>query len=120
MAVTVKLINKDPLYRLPELLEIIRNDFKSNFYKSNLVNYSYQKLSDDSGALIMNYEQYFIRISRFAGLSVFITESCGIQKAVITSIGGGTGLLNNSYGVNDSFAGKMASFLKKEGFMQIH
>lgn len=114
MAVTVKLINEYPLYRLPELLRIIRNDFKSN-----LVNYSCQQLSDDSGALIMNYEQYFMRSSIFAGLSVFITESCGIQKAVITCIGGGTGLLNISYGVNGSFTGKMVSLLEKEGFMQI-
>lgn len=111
MASVFKLRNMFPKKKIIELAEFIKDNFDGE-----LVCSEYQDLNDNTKVLVMNYEKYYFRVSSYVGLTIVITEYNGVQTAIITGFGGGGGLLNISYGANNSFAARMAEVLKKLGF----
>lgn len=111
MANVYKLKNMSPNKKVTELAEYIEENFDGELVCNDL-----QELNDDTKVLVMNYEKYYFRVKSYVGLTVVITEFNGTQTAVITGFGGGDGLLNFSYGANDSFASDMVKMLKELGF----
>ncbi len=111
MASVFKLRNMAPDKSITELAETIEDNFDGE-----LVCSEFQELNGSAKVLIMNYEKYYFRVSSYVGLSIVITEHNGTQTAVITGFGGGGGLLNISYGANNSFAEKMVNLLTGSGF----
>ncbi len=111
MASVFKLRNMSSKKNITELAETIKDNFDGE-----LVCSEYQDLNDNTKVLVMNYEKYYFRVSSYVGLSIIVTEYNGTQTAVITGFGGGGGLLNISYGANNSFAKKVVNLLTGSGF----
>ncbi len=111
MANVFKLKNMSPKEKIIELAETIKDNFDGE-----LVCCECQDLNDNTKVLVMNYEQFYFRVSSYVGLTIVITEYNGMQTALITGFGGGGGLLNISYGANKSFAVKMVEMLSNLGF----
>lgn len=111
MANVFKLKNMSPNKKVTELAEIIKENFDGELVCNEL-----QELNDNTKVLVMNYEKYYFRVSSYVGLTIVITEFNGAQTAVITGFGGGEGLLNISWGANNSFASDMVKILKEFGF----
>lgn len=70
----------------------------------------------DGNAILLCFEKYFFRNNGFASLTVMLTEDENRQDATIVGFGGGSGILNFSYGANDEFAEDASGALKKCGF----
>lgn len=62
------------------------------------------------------YEKYFFRTSSFTSVTVVLTEHEDEQTACIVSSGGGTGMVNHSYGANRRFARECMEKLEACGF----
>ena len=62
------------------------------------------------------YEKYFFRTSSFTSMTVVLTEHEDEQTACIVSSGGGTGMVNHSYGANRRFARECMEKLEACGF----
>ena len=62
------------------------------------------------------YEKYFFRTGSFASVTVVLTEHEDEQTACIVSSGGGTGMVNHSYGANRRFAKECVEKLEGCGF----
>ena len=62
------------------------------------------------------YEKYFFRTSSFHSVTVVLTEQEDEQTACIVSSGGGTGMVNHSYGANRRFARECMEKLEACGF----
>ena len=62
------------------------------------------------------YEKYFFRTSSFASVTVVLTEHEDEQTACIVASGGGTGMVNHSYGANRRFARECVEKLEGCGF----
>lgn len=111
MANVYKLKNNFPNKKVTELAKYIEENFDGELVCNEL-----QELNDNTKVLVMNYEKYYFRVKSYVGLTIVITEYNGAQTAVITGFGGGDGLLNISWGANDSFASEMVKMLKNSGF----
>ena len=62
------------------------------------------------------YEKYFFRTGSFASVTVVLTEHEDEQTACIVSSGGGTGMVNHSFGANRRFAKECVEKLEGCGF----
>ncbi|NLY09430.1 MAG: hypothetical protein GXZ11_05975 [Tissierellia bacterium] len=65
---------------------------------------------------LLAFEKYYLRIGGMVSLITMLTEDESSQSADIIGTGGGSGLLNISYGANEDFAGKAVNILKECGF----
>lgn len=68
--------------------------------------------------LLLSYEKLFLRTGSYASLTVLLKEEGLTQTADIIASGGGTGLMNLSYGANRNLAQECAKVLETSGFAQ--
>ena len=69
-------------------------------------------------AVLLCFEQYYVRVSSFASLSVMISHEPDSTRAVIVGSGGGTGVLNLSWGANKSIAENSEKIFLDRGFVR--
>lgn len=74
---------------------------------------------DNSKILLLMLEKYFFRTGSMACVTIQCISSKGVQNATIIGTGGGTGILNFSFGANSSFANQAQAILEEIGFENI-
>ena len=62
------------------------------------------------------YEMFYFRTKGYASLTVVLTEYGDKQTACLVGSGGGSGMINLSYGANRDFVAKCENALKGCGF----
>lgn len=94
----------------------------ANFLKekisAELVHESWQNF-DSSSVVLLAFEKYYFRNGNYASLTVMLTDKENVQTADIVGFGGGSGLLNISWGANSNFAEKAADLLQEYGFRRV-
>lgn len=65
---------------------------------------------------LLAYEKYFTRTGSFAGLTVLLTECEQEQFADLVAFGGGSGIVNYSFGANRKLAEDCVKALLECGF----
>ena len=65
---------------------------------------------------ILVYEKYYMRTSSYTSLTVVLTEHGQEQTACVISAGGGSGIVNHSFGSNRNFARACVQVLETCGF----
>lgn len=63
------------------------------------------------------YEKYYFRTNSYASVTVVLTEYAQDQAACIIASGGGSGMVNSSYGANRNFAKSCVAALESCGFV---
>lgn len=66
---------------------------------------------------VLVYEKYFFRVNNYTSATIVLTECGQEQTAFITVCGGGSGIVNNSYGANRNFAKDCVTALESCGFV---
>jgi len=105
---------KNIVKNIEELADAVKKEFE---YDAELV-YQTQKDFADGAAVLLSFEKYYLRNGSYASLALLLTQKGEIQAADIVASGGGEGILNWSWGANDSFAGKAVKILNKYGFAE--
>lgn len=103
---------KNPVKSIDELAAVIKQELD---FDSDLL-YETKKYFGEDSTMLLCFEKYFMRNGSYASLTVMLAEKGGVQTADIIATGGGSGILNISWGANDSFAEKAVKLLKKYGF----
>ena len=67
-------------------------------------------------AILICFEEYYYRVESAVSLTVMLTQEENSQDAFIIGFGGGHGLLNVSWGANESIAKKAYNALTELGF----
>lgn len=62
------------------------------------------------------YEKYFFRTKSFTSVTMVLTEHENEQTACVIASGGGTGMVNHSYGATRRFAKECVEKLESYGF----
>ena len=62
------------------------------------------------------YEKYYFRIGSYTSATIVLTEYGQEQTACVVSSGGGTGIVNHSFGANGKFAKECVRALELCGF----
>ena len=106
---------KNAVKSIDELTDTLKQQLN---FDAELV-YETKKAFSEATVVLLSFEKYFLRNGNYASLTVMLTEKDNIQTADIVSSGGGEGLLNFSWGSNDSFAQSAVKILKKHGFSEI-
>lgn len=109
---TIVMECKNAVKSIEELADAAKKEFE---YDAELV-YQIKKDFSDGAVVMLSFEKYYLRNGSYASLALLLTQTGGIQTADIVASGGGGGILNWSWGANDSFAGKAAKILKKYDF----
>jgi len=105
---------KNIIKNIEELADAVKKEFE---YDTELV-YQTKKDFADGAAVLLSFEKYYLRNGSYASLALLLTQKGEIQTADIVASGGGEGILNLSWGANDSFAGKAVKILNKYGFTE--
>ncbi|SDB38155.1 hypothetical protein SAMN02910317_01883 [Ruminococcaceae bacterium FB2012] len=109
MADVIKL-RTDTLFNIKMLAEELKAGLMSNFIC--------EEPSCCGNAVLLCFEQYYVRVSNFVSLSVMISHEPDTTRAVIVGSGGGTGVLNLSWGANKSIAEKAEKVFLDRGFVR--
>ena len=98
-----------------ESLEELYNWFTHGMAAAEL---SYDQITrtDDADILLVVIEEFYFRSSSMAALTLQCIDDGQYQQAVIIGTGGGEGILNISWGANESFAKKARKLLIEHGF----
>ena len=70
----------------------------------------------DAEVYFIVYEKYFMRVESYVSLSILFTKTDLRSSVELVSSGGGDGLLNISWGAENSFANDCAEVLESLGF----
>ena len=100
---------------LDEIAEYIGTQFQKSIIEPELA----FKQSDNIGGveiMLLVWERYYARNCSYANLTVQLTDDGTLQKATVIGSGGGSGVLNLSFGANSSFAEKAADILQQKQF----
>ncbi len=98
--------------RKHEELSVIADKMKEEVW-SELV---CDERKNDNKIIFLCFEEYYFRVNSYVALSILLTEDDNGQNAIITGVGGGSGMSNISWGANKSFAKKGIKFLEQYGF----
>ena len=66
--------------------------------------------------ILMVFEKYFYRIGSYAALTIMLIDDGDKKEAKVIGFGGGTGLLNISWGANSKLSSEAEEILKNNGF----
>ena len=77
-----------------------------------------EKVLNDK-VILLCFEEYYFRCSSYVSLSVMLAQTEEFQEAVVVGFGGGEGLLNISWGANQSFASEAIKILNKFDFFEV-
>lgn len=65
------------------------------------------------------YEKYFFRVGSYTSLAIVLTECGQEQTACVVASGGGSGIVNASFGANRKYAAECVEVLEGCGFRVI-
>ena len=82
---------------------------------ADLVSESCQEF-DKTTVILLCFEKFYWRVGSYASLTVMLTEHESLQTADIIGFGGGSGMINISYGANSNFANIARKLLAEHGF----
>ena len=110
---------------MSEVITMKRNNSDENTTLAMLANDFIRKMSihkicrvQKAGgtANLICFEEYYYRVESAVSLTVMLTQEDNSQDAFIIGFGGGHGLLNISWGANESIAKKAYNALAELGF----
>lgn len=110
---------------MSEVITMKRNNSDENATLAMLANDFIRKMSihkicrvQKAGgkAILICFEEYYYRVESAVSLTVMLTQEENSQDAFIIGFGGGHGLLNISWGANESIAKKAYNALAELGF----
>ena len=75
-----------------------------------------KRFADGAEVYFIVYEKYFMRVESYVSLSILFTKTDLRSSVELVSSGGGDGLLNISWGAENSFTNDCAEVLESLGF----
>lgn len=93
-----------------DLADLIRREIGADLISESRKEYC------DGAVILLCFEKFYFRTGSYASLTVMLTEDNVQQTADIIGFGGGSGLLNFSYGSNSDFARSAQKILSAHGF----
>lgn len=108
----VSMERMSPELTVDELSEALREGIRAELRRKCI------KRLDGTDVLLMVFEKLYLRNGSYAGLTLMVTGDGQYQEAEVIGTGGGTGLLNISWGTNEDFADMAVGVLKSQGFKE--
>lgn len=99
----------------------IKKEDKDALYFYNLLYKNFfgqlvDSFSVDKKIYVINVEKYYFRVSSTIGMNIVIIEKNYDIEFRISSFGSGDGILNLSFGSDESYVNSVTESLRKNGF----
>lgn len=108
VAKIVKMIPMSNVYPIDQVVNLLCNNINAELICS--------VPQANNTAVMLCFEKYYFRNGSYASLSILITHNNFGQEITIVGHGGGNGLLNISWGANNSIAKKTVELLQNYGY----
>ena len=100
-----------------ELSQKIIDEMTKGFFSSEIEVCNIEHVGDTE-VLLLGFERYYLRAGSSAAVIIQCICTGDTQMAVVSGLGGETGLLHESWGANEDIAYKVLGILRTYGFAQ--